>query len=72
MSAVTRPTHSNTSLEVCRSKRRFSSRRTAKMAARHLSAPSDVYECPFPNPDGSTHWHISRRSKRLKQNGQES
>lgn len=67
MAAVTRPTHDGTSLETCKRKRSFSSRKTAKMAAKHLSAPSDVYECPFPNADGSTHWHLSRRSHRRRE-----
>lgn len=56
------PTH-DSPIEDCRRKRRYTTKRSAKLAAKGLPGEVNVYECPHPNPDGSpgTHWHCTRR-----------
>jgi hypothetical protein len=60
MTTSTSATHSSP-LEDCQRKFRYLSKRSAKLAARHIQGATNVYECPHLNADGSTHWHISRR-----------
>lgn len=47
--------------EVCQSKSHYPSKKSAKLAAKRFRGPTNVYECPHLDPDGGTHWHITRR-----------
>lgn len=60
MTVSTAITH-DSPIEDCKRKRRYTTKRSAKLAVRHQRGVMNVYECPHPNPDGSSHWHAARR-----------
>lgn len=67
MPVPTRPTHGGPQSD-CLRKTEFRTKKAAKQAAARRTGPTEVYECPWPNRNGSagTHWHYAHRRKKLK------
>lgn len=65
MAVPTKLTHPGSPLADCLRKTAFASKKEAKTAAARRTGPTEVYECAWPNPDGTpgTHWHYSRRRR---------
>ena len=60
MTVSTAVTHTSP-IEDCKRKRRYSTKRSAKLSARTMQGKVNVYECPHLNADGTSHWHVARR-----------